>query len=121
MAIITINGTAYDTNNAPSKMSIGIYDVSNPDSGRDLNGLMYKNLVARKYKIELEWWCPSPAVVSQVLTSIDPEYFNVTFTDPKTNSSVTKSMYVGDRSAPYQMWGTDRKFFSKLSFNLIER
>lgn len=121
MAIITINGTAFSTDNAPSKMSIGLYDVSNSDSGRDQNGLMYKNLVTRKYKIELEWWGVSPALTSQILTAIDPEYFSVSFTDPKTNSWVTKTMYVGDRSAPYQMWGENRKFFSKVSFNLIER
>lgn len=121
MAIITINGTAFDGNTAPSKLSFGIYDVSNSDSGRDQSGLMYKNLIARKIKIELEWWCPSPALASTILTAVDPEYFNVTFTDPKTNASTTKSMYVGDRSAPYEMWGNDRKFFSKVSFNLIER
>lgn len=117
MSIITINGTGFD----PSKMSIGIQDVSNSDAGRDQSGLMYKNLITRKYKIELEWWMPSPALTSQILTAVDPEYFNVTFTDPKTNTSVTKSMYVGDRSAPVEMWGSNKKFYSKVSFNLIER
>ena len=121
MAIITINGRDFSSDNAPSKLSIGIYDVSNSDSGRDQNGYMWKNLVARKYKIELEWWCPSPQLASQILMAVDPEYFVVGFTDPKTNTWVTKTMYVGDRSAPYQMWGENRKFFSKISFNLIER
>lgn len=121
MAIITINNVAMENALTPSKMAIGVYDVSNSDSGRDQTGLMWKNLIARKYKIELEWWMPEPPVVASILGAIDPEYFNVTFTDPRTNTATTKVMYVGDRSAPYEMWGDNRKYFNKLSFNLIER
>ena len=117
MLIIEINGVTCK----PSEMSIGINDVSSSDAGRDQTGLMHKNLVTTKYKIELAWWNPHRDVVAQVLTAVKPEYFSVRFYAPDTNSIVTKTMYVGDRSAPYQMWGDDRSFFSKLSFNLIER
>lgn len=117
MAVITINGTNYD----PSEMTFGIQDISAPDAGRDLSGKMWKMTVTQKRTIQLAWWQPSPALVSQVLTSVSPEYFNVTYTDPQTNASTTKSFYVGDRSAPVQIWGTSTKRYSKLSFKLIER
>ena len=115
--VITINGTQYD----PSELTVGIQDISAPDAGRDLTGKMWKMTVAQKVTIQLSWWQPSPTLVSQVLNSVSSEYFNVTYNDPITNTTVTKSFYVGDRSAPVQVWGTGTKRYSKLSFKLIER
>ena len=115
--VIKINGTEYD----PSEMTIGIQDVSAPDAGRDLNGYMWKMTVTQKVTIQLSWWQPSPQVVSRVLNSVRNEYFPVQYTDPISNSLVTKTFYVGDRTAPYQVWGSGTKRFSKLSFKLIER
>lgn len=106
-------------------------DISAPDAGRDADGKMWKLMKytkvngqwipVRKYKIQLAWWNPTPTVVKKVLQAINPEYFNVTFHDPYTNELVTKKMYVGDREAPYQMWGHDRKLYSRLAFDLIEQ
>ena len=117
MIPITINGQNFD----PSKMTIGIQDVSASDAGRDQEGTMYKMLITRKYKIELEWWCPSREETSRILKAVRPEYFYVTFTDPVENALVPKMMYVGDRSAPVQMWGDARQFYSSVKFNLIEQ
>lgn len=117
---IRINGVDCD----PSKMDISIQTVSSPDAGRDQLGFMHVEYIATKYKIELEWLYPSPAKVKAVLAAIKPSksrpFFPVVFIDPVTNEEVTKNMYVGDRSVPYQMWGTNRKFFSRMAFSLIE-
>lgn len=115
--IIKINGTEFK----PSAMSIGIQDVSASDAGRDQSGTMHKMLITQKRKIELEWWCPSPQLTKQILSAVNSEYFSVQYTDPLTNTLVTKTMYVGDRSAPIEMWGANRKLYSKVSFNLIEK
>ena len=115
--VIKINGTEYD----PSEMTFGIQDVSAPDSGRDLSGYMWKLRVCAKRTIQLAWWQPSPALVSQVLTSVSPEYFSVQYTDPETNTLTTKTFYVGDRTIPTQVWGSNVKRYQKLSFKLIER
>lgn len=117
MAIITING--HDFN--PSEMTIGVMSIQDENAGRDQNGTMYFRLVAVKQKIQLAWWCPSPELTSDILTAVKPSHFNVTFTDPVTNTLVTKDMYVGDREAPVQQWSVNRKFYSRVSFNLIER
>lgn len=115
--IIKINGTEFK----PNAMSIGIQDVSASDAGRTQSGLMMKMLITTKAKIELEWWYPSPQLTSQILSAVNSEYFSVQYTDPLTNTLVTKTMYVGDRSAPVEMWGTNKKLYTKVSFDLIER
>ena len=118
MAVITINGTSFN----PSAMTIGIMDVSAPDAGRDQSGKMYKMLITSKRKIEVEWWYPSPTLTKSILTAaMSSEYVTVGYTDPYTNAWTTKTMYVGDRSAPVEMWGTNRKLYNKVSFSLIER
>ena len=123
--VIKINGTEYD----PSELTVGIQDVSAPDAGRDLSGTMQKMTVCQKVTIQVAWWQPSPALVSAVINSVmyDPithafvEYFPVQYNDPISNSLVTKTFYVGDRSAPVQVWGSSTKRYSKLSFKLLER
>ena len=117
MAILTINGLGVD----PSVITYGIQDVSAPDAGRDLSGTMQKMTITQKRTIQLEWWQPDPALTAQILQTVKPEYFNVTYTDPESNTQVTKTFYVGDRSAPVQVWGANTKRYSKLSFKLIER
>ncbi len=39
----------------PSEFGWSIQDVSAPDSGRTLDGLMHKERVTRKEKIQLKW------------------------------------------------------------------
>ena len=123
--VIKINGTEYD----PSELTVGIQDVSAPDAGRDLTGLMHKMTVAQKVTLQVAWLQPTPALVSQVMNSLqyDPithayvEYFPVQYNDPISNSLVTKTFYVGARLVPVQVWGANTKRYSKLSFKLIEK
>lgn len=117
MLIIEINGTAFK----PSVMEFGFQDISAPNAGRDQNGLMHKMYLTSKIKINLEWWEPSRALTAQILQAVSSEYFTVRFWNPETNSLTTRTMYVGDRSAPVRMWGDGAAWYSKVSFNLIER
>ena len=117
MLIININGVDFK----PSVMEIGIQDVSAADAGRTQAGYMQKMKIAEKTTINLEWWEPSRELTSQILNAVSPEYFYVTYEDPKDMTIKTKVMYVGDRTAPVRMWGDARAFYSRVSFNLIER
>lgn len=109
----------------PSKFSYGLQDVSASDSGRveDQYATMYKNRIAQKVKIDLEWVAVSDADAATIINAFDPEYFNVTYHDPKANASVTKTFYRGDISAPYYWWVDNNNgfSFSTISFNIIER
>lgn len=105
----------------PSKFDIGIQDVSDPDAGRDLSGVMWKGKVAQKITIDVAYPYPTPDVAARVLQAIEPEYMQVTFEHPRTQSPTTIECYCGDRSAPYKFWWIGNKRFETLSFRLIER
>lgn len=106
----------------PSKFEISYQDVSAADSGRVESALMYKNRVAQKTKISLEWLGVSDANAATILTAFDPEYVDVTFHDAKTNSIVTKNFYTGDRKGATYWWNDDGDFtYSSIAFDIIER
>lgn len=104
----------------PSEFGWSIQDVSAPDSGRTLDAVMHKERVARKEKIQLKWNGKTPEETSVILNAFAPEYFNVTYLSPLTNSVVTKEFYCGDQSAPYYWW-CNGGLHESVSFNIIER
>lgn len=120
MADVLIRVNGVDMPN-PSKLQWGLQDVSIGDSGRDDTGYMYKGRVTQKRKLELEWSAVSPSVASTILTAFNPEYINVRYFDPMTNSWQIKNFYVGDRTGNVKIWTTDAKIYETISFNIIER
>lgn len=104
----------------PSEFKWGLQDVSAADSGRTQDGIMHKNLVTRKEKIQLSWYAPKPDKASQILQMFLPEYFDVTYRSPLTNTVVTKTFYRGDANADTYWWANDG-LFTTISFNIIER
>lgn len=118
---LKVNGV---TMPCPSKFSWGLQDVSSSDSGRveDTNATMYKNRIAQKVKISLEWKAVSDADAATILNAFNPEYFNVTYHDPKANAVVTKEFYRGDAEAPAYWWVDTSEFtYETISFNIVER
>lgn len=106
----------------PSKFDIGYQDVSAPDSGRTLDATMWKNRVAQKVAISLEWLGKNDEDTATILTAFDPEYVDVTYHDAKTNSNVTKTFYTGDRKGSTYWWNDDGEFtYSSIAFDIIER
>ena len=106
----------------PSKCEVGYQDISAPDSGRTLDGLMHKEKVGQKVKLELEWKGVSDADASTILLAFDPEYVDITYHDTKTNSILTKNFYTGDRKASTYWWNDDGEFtYLSVAFNVIER
>ena len=118
------NGDKYD----PSVMQISMQDVHSPNSGRDQGGTMRYKVVARKMKIELEWWYPTPEVVSTILHSIQYVYDSalkqnviyVSVHNPSNDTWTEHKMYRGDRTMPYQIWAVGNRRFKSLKFSLIE-
>ena len=106
----------------PSKCDISYQDVSSPDSGRTLDGLMQKERVTQKVKIELEWLGVNDEDASTILTAFDPEYVDVTYHDTKTNAITTKNFYTGDRKGATYWWDDNGSFtYTSITFNIIER
>lgn len=119
-SVISVNGN--NDFRAPSSLTWGKQDISNSDSGRaQYTGLMYKNKIGEKIKINLSWRALNPADTHKVLNAFKDEYFNVTYFDPLQGSEVTKEFYCGDMSAPVHMWTENGKLYSNVAFNIIER
>ena len=104
----------------PSKFGWSLQDVSAADSGRTQDGFMHKKRVTQKEKIALEWLGCTPEDAATILSAFNPEYFNVTYRCPLSNTIVTKEFYRGDASAPYYWW-VDGGRHENVAFNIIER
>lgn len=131
MAVFAINGHAYN----PSVFEVGIQDVSSPEAGRDLTGTMYPMKITTKFTLKVEFWEIKPSDAKQILLDMSlvkngvvkpRNYFAVAFWNPFTGNTETRNFYVGDRSLPVRMWRTsngnltNRAWYAKLTFNLIE-
>ena len=115
MADFYVNGASVPT---PSVFNWSLQDVSDPDAGRTLDGIMHKNRIAQKVKIQLEWHGVTEDVARQVLGMFNPEYFNVTYPDPMGGTS-TRTFYRGDAGTDLYSW----KFgglYRSISFDIIE-
>lgn len=106
----------------PSECTWGLQDLSSEDSGRTLDGLMHKDIVAQKRTIECSWNGLNKADAATLLQQVNASVFmSLTYDDPMSGTEQTRTFYVGDRSAPVHIWNTSKKIFSTISFSFIER
>lgn len=105
----------------PSTWQWGLMDVSLGESGRTDDSIMHKNRVAQKRKIQVGYNGLTPEVAHTVLQAINPEYIRVTYFDLLDGKDITKTFYVGDRSAPFKWWFDGKHILETLTFDLIER
>ncbi len=97
------NGFIYINNVAfpyPDRES-GLQQISTiVDSARTADGVMRGERVGRDMgKIELTWNVLTPEVWSQMLQQFNGFTFSVRYIDMVSNDWVTRTFYVGDRSA----------------------
>lgn len=125
MAILAVGtdvGNLHEISLDPSKLTWGEQDISTEDAGRDQQGEMHKNTVARKVRLEVEWVMPTMAQSSEILQAFDPEYVYLRYPDPKRGGLVIKRFYMGDRSAPFKWVDVmDGTRVATISFPLIEK
>lgn len=103
---------------SPSTYQVSYQDVSDADAGRTEDGLMHKNMIGTKVKIQLEWKYLKDAEIAAILQAFSPEYFQVKYKDPMTASFQTKTFYCGDKATP--AYNSKLGIWS-VSFNIIER
>ena len=97
------------------------YDVDSPETGRAMDGKMYRGRVATKIRLDITCRMLKASEVSIVLNAILPEYVMVTYDDPMLGL-VTKQMYSNNNPAVYQMKKKDgTEYWSGVTFPLIER
>lgn len=114
--ILKVNGVFIPD---PSKLQWGIQSVSASNAGRSMDGKMHVELVTRKRKLELEWAGIDFAATAEILEAVKPETFDVTFWDAEENKNLTKTFYVGDRSAMVNSYVEGQRR-NDVKFNIIE-
>lgn len=91
------------------------------NTGRAASGEMVGDLIATKYTLKCAW----PPLTRQQATVIDkaikPAFFNVTFTDPGTDSRVTKKFYAGSLTYPVYSYYKGVKTYQGVAVDLIEK
>ena len=114
--ILRVNGVYIPD---PSKLQWGVQSVSASNAGRSMDGKMHVELVTRKRKLELEWAGIDFAATAEILKAVKPETFDVTFWDAEENKNLTKTFYVGDRSAMVNSYVEGQRR-NDVKFNIIE-
>lgn len=118
MAMITVGGVALPD---PSEFTWGQADISASDSGRTEDTIMHKNRVGTKRQLHLGWQNKDPATTATILQAFEPEYVSITYPDALTGTTLTKTFYTGDKSAPVRYWTAGLKRYQTISFDVIER
>lgn len=72
-------------------------DISTEDSGRDMEGTMDKDEVAKKVTLDCAWSYRSAEETAKLLQAVKPNVFvDLCYPDPMEGGFVTKTFYTGD-------------------------
>lgn len=95
--------------------------IWSPKTGRAANGEMLGHIVGYKYKLQCSWPPLSREQAPVIDAAVSPAFFNVTFTDPATNSRITKRMYAGTPTYPVYSYVNGVKTYQGVAVDLIEK
>lgn len=96
-------------------------DLDSEEAGRTLDGVMHRDRVASKRRLDVTLRPVTTSEASTILSAIAPEWVSVTFTDPETGSDVTKTMYSNNIPATYCVKKGSVDYWSGITFPLIEQ
>lgn len=114
--MIRINGVAIAT---PKVFEATVSDIDG-ETNRNANGELIRDRVAVKRKINLEWGTLEQSEMSKILNAVSNVFFTVEFPDPQLGL-ITKTMYVGDRTAPVYSYIDNKIKWQGLKMNFIEK
>lgn len=115
--MLKINGTKIK---APQTMSVALEDID-ATATRNVLGELTRDRVATKRKLTCTWGPLTNSEISILLKAVKDEFFTVSFPDPQEGKVITKTMYVGSRTAPIYTWHKGVPQWTSLSMNFIER
>jgi len=131
---ITIDGTDITNLIANKGVKWSRYDVDGPSTGRTISGLMVRDRVATKIRLDITCRVMTSDELETLLNLILPEFVTVTYEDPQ-DGLVTRTMYANNNSAefllrrhfeaPDELWymepRPDIEYWYNISFPLVER
>lgn len=102
-------------------LSFSRNDVDGPNAGRDMAGLMHRDRVAIKEKININTVQLTRDQVRKLHQLLEPQTINVRVTPyTSTNSAKTFSMYSNNVKASYVIHRENGEDLQSVSFPLIE-
>lgn len=97
-------------------------DVDGPNAGRDMTGSLIRDRLAIKYRWDVTCKPLTASQMSTILSLIQPVWVQVTYTDPVTNSTVTRTMYANNFGMNYQMITREGvEYYAGLTFPLVQK
>lgn len=115
--MLNINGVAIA---APKSFQCTISDLDG-ETNRNANGELLRDRIAVKRKLTLEWGPLDDNEISTILKAVKDVFFEVKFPDPEEGKMITKTMYVGDRTAPTYSYIDNKARWQNLKMNFIEK
>lgn len=118
-----VNGVSLVPYLAFQGLEYQLSDIDDPDTGRMMDGTMRRGKVADKDKFKLKFRANlTTSELSVILSTVTQQYVTCQYLSPRTATVVTRTMYVGDRTAAHCIERSDGTILWKdLSFSLIER
>lgn len=107
---------------APKIFKVDIHDIDG-ESTRNAKGDLIRDRISTKTKLICEWPPLELEEISILLKSVKDIYFTVKYPDPMEGKFVSKTFYVGDRSAPMYWYDKtkNKSLWKGLNMNFIER
>ena len=115
--MLKINGVAIA---APSVFQVDIADIDG-ETRRNARGDLIRDRIAVKRKLNCEWPPLTMGEISTLLQAVKDVFFQVTYPDPMTGRTETKTFYVGDRSMPLLLVKDGQYLWKGLEMNFIEK
>lgn len=105
----------------PSTYEAGIEDLSSEQTGRTLDGVMHKDVVAVKDYYSCTWKVLSWEDIATILNAINGKpSFELTYADPRVpNRFITNTFYVGERTTPAMNLTDPKKTWKDLTLKFI--
>ena len=120
--VFKINGTDITPYVAWGGLKWQRADVDGPNAGRDMTGNLIRDRIATKYRWDVTCKPLTAAQMSTILSLIAPTWVSVTYTDPVSNSVVTRTMYANNFGMNYQMITREGvEYYVGLTFPLVQR
>ncbi len=119
MSYLKISGAAVK---APQSFQVAIQDIDG-NTTRNAQGNMNRDRVAVKRKLQVSWGPCSMAESAAILQAVSAVFVDVTYPDPQDGKVVTRTFYVGDRTAPTYSWNSKlaKMEWKGISFDFVEK
>jgi len=97
-------------------------DIDGPNAGRTLSGIMIRDRVATKIRLDITCRQLTLPEVRMLLNLLMPEFVTVTYDDPM-DGYVTRTMYANNNTAQFLFARENdtKEWWDGVSFPLVER